>query len=190
MTNRPFLAAGIALALTLSGLAPAETKGESMTFHSFTMKTIDGHEKSLAAFKGKAVLVVNTASRCGYTPQYAKMEELFEKYKDRGLVVVAFPSNDFGAQEPGTDAEIKQFCSTKYRTTFDIFSKIKVKGDGAHPLYKHLTATPGATGDIKWNFTKFLVDGDGKVVARFDSKVDPMSEEVRTKLETILPKKG
>lgn len=178
-----------ALALT-TGLAAAAGK-DTMTdsLHAFTMKSIDGKEKPLADYKGKAVLVVNTASQCGYTPQYAGLEELYQKYRDRGFVVLAFPANEFGGQEPGSDPEIKKFCTMKYKTTFDLFSKIVVKGDGIHPLYKWLTTRPGYTGDIKWNFNKFLVDGNGTVVARFDSGVTPTSPELTGKLEAILPKK-
>lgn len=157
--------------------------------HGFAMKTIDGTTRSLGAYKGKAVLVVNTASECGFTPQYAGLEKLYEKYKDRGFAIAAFPSNDFGAQEPGSDAEIKTFCERQYKTTFDLYSKIPVKGAAAHPFYKYLTSQPGATGEIEWNFTKFLVDADGRVVARFPSKVTPESKELVAKLESVLPKK-
>jgi glutathione peroxidase len=135
------------------------------------------------------VLVVNTASECGYTPQYAGLEKLYQKYKDRGFVIAAFPSNDFGKQEPGSDQEIKAFCERQYKTTFDLYSKIPVKGEAKDPLYKFLTSQPGATGEIEWNFTKFLVDKDGRVVARFPSKVTPEAPELTSKLESILPKK-
>jgi glutathione peroxidase len=177
---------GIGLGLALLAGLPAT--GGDMTFHSFTMKTVDGADRPLSDYKGRAVLVVNTASECGYTPQYAGLEKLYEKYKDKGFAVAAFPANEFGGQEPGTNEQIKQFCSSKYHTTFDLYAKIKVKGEGIHPLYAFLTSQPGMTGDIKWNFNKFLVDADGKVVARFDSKVDPMSPELTGKLEPLLPK--
>lgn len=157
--------------------------------HSFTVKTIDGEEKSLADYKGKALLVVNTASKCGYTKQYASLEKLYEQYKDKGFEVLAFPANNFGGQEPGSDPEIKEFCLLKYKTTFPIFSKVSVKGGDITPLYAYLTAQSGFNGDIKWNFNKFLVDPDGKVVARFDSPVDPWDAQVVAKLEEILPKK-
>ena len=159
------------------------------SFFDFTMKTIDGKELSLAAYKGQVLLVVNTASKCGYTPQYAGLEELYRKYKDRGFTVLAFPANNFLWQEPGTDAEIKQFCTSKYDVTFPIFSKISVKGSDMAPLYRWLTTQEGFAGDIKWNFNKFLIGPDGRVVARFDSRVAPTSSELTSRLESILPKK-
>ncbi|HTL47547.1 MAG TPA: glutathione peroxidase [Verrucomicrobiae bacterium] len=156
--------------------------------HDFKAKTIDGKEVDLAQYDGKALLIVNTASQCGYTPQYASLEALYEKYKDAGLKVLAFPSNDFGGQEPGTDAEIKKFCDLRFKVTFDLFSKIPVKGDAMHPLYRYLTTATDFKGPITWNFNKFLVDPKGNVVARFDSKVDPLSPEFLQSVEKILPK--
>jgi len=144
--------------------------------YDFTMKSIDGTPVPLSSFKGKVVLVVNVASKCGYTPQYTGLEALYEKYKDKGLVIVGFPANNFLAQEPGTDAEIKTFCSTKYNVSFPMFSKISVKGDDKAELYKFLTdatANPSTGGEIKWNFTKFMVDRNGKVVQRFEPAVTP-----------------
>jgi glutathione peroxidase len=167
-----------------SGLAAS---GEKPGIYSFTMKTIDGTEQALSAYKGKAVLVVNTASECGYTPQYAGLEEIYRKYRARGFEVLAFPSNDFLGQEPGTNEEIKKFCTTKYNTTFPLFAKITVKGAGIHPLYGWLTSQPGSSGGISWNFNKFLIDPTGKVVARFGSSVAPTSPDLTTKLEGILP---
>jgi glutathione peroxidase len=157
--------------------------------YGFTMKTIDGKPKSLGDYRGKALLIVNTASECGYTPQYAGLEKLYESYRGRGFMVLAFPANDFGAQEPGSDAQIKQFCSSRYGTQFDLFSKISVKGKEQHPLYAYLTGLKGFEGDIRWNFNKFLVDPSGTVVARYASGVDPTSAELTAKLESILPKK-
>lgn len=157
--------------------------------YAFTMKTIDGAMKPLADYKGRALLVVNTASKCGFTPQYKPMETLYEKYKDRGFEILAFPANNFLAQEPGTDNQIKEFCALNYKVTFPLFSKISVKGKGIHPLYQYLTKEAGFNGVITWNFNKFLIDPDGKVVARYDSKVDPLSPEMVGKLESILPKK-
>lgn len=183
------------LAAVLLLAPPADSKGaaapmkDASSVHSFTARTIDGQEKPLTAYKGKGLLIVNTASECGFTPQYAPLQKLYESYRDRGFTVLAFPSNDFGAQEPGSNADIKKFCSTKFHTTFDLFEKIPVKGPTAHPLYKYLTTLPGFAGEIKWNFNKFLVDPDGRVVARFDSDVDPMSETLRKKVEDVLPKK-
>ena len=160
-----------------------------MSVHDFKVKTIDGKEASLSDYKGKALLIVNTASECGYTPQYAGLEALYEKYKARGFTVLGFPSNDFGAQEPGTNAEIKKFCELRYKTTFPLFSKIPVKGPDADPLYKYLTGLPGKQGGaVTWNFNKFLVSPDGKVIEHFDSRVEPMSPELTSKLEQTLPK--
>jgi glutathione peroxidase len=139
--------------------------------YDFTMKSIDGKATPLSSFKGKLVLVVNVASQCGFTPQYKGLEALYEKYKDQGLVIAGFPANNFMAQEPGTDEEIKTFCSTKYNVSFPMFSKISVKGADQAPLYKFLTESSG--GDIKWNFTKFLVDRNGKIIQRFEPAVTP-----------------
>lgn len=152
--------------------------------HEFTMNDIDGQPFAMAQLKGKAVLVVNVASRCGYTPQYAGLEALYQKYKSRGLVVVGVPANNFGGQEPGADAEIKQFCSRTYNVTFPMLSKVSVKGADITPLYAYLTTAQG--GDVKWNFTKFLVGKDGKAVQRFESKVAPDSAELSAAIEQIL----
>jgi glutathione peroxidase len=171
----------LALATLLSG-AP-------MSVHDFTVKRIDGSDVSLSQYKGKALLIVNTASQCGYTPQYKGLEALYRQYKDQGFEVLAFPSNDFGAQEPGSNEEIKKFCELKYKTTFPLFAKIAVKGDAAHPLYKHLTGLKENGGEVKWNFNKFLVTPDGKVVAHLASGVDPESAELKKQLEAVLPKK-
>ena len=162
--------------------------GGPMSLHEFQVTTIDGKETSLSAYKGKAVLVVNTASECGYTPQYKGLEELYQGYKARGLEILAFPSNDFGAQEPGTNAQIKKFCEARYRTTFPLFAKIAVKGPDAAPLYKWLTGQPGKMGGaVTWNFNKFLVDPSGKVVAHLDSSVEPTSAEMKKQVEAVLP---
>ena len=155
--------------------------------YSFIMKTIDGQEKTLGDYKGKALLIVNTASKCGFTPQYAGLEKLYEKYKGRGFEILAFPANNFMGQEPGDNKEIKEFCSLKFHTTFPLFSKINVKGKEIDPLYAYLTRDTDFKGDIGWNFNKFLVSPDGKVVARFGSTADPMSKDLVSKLEAILP---
>lgn len=153
------------------------------------VKDIAGKDTSLGAFAGKAVLVVNVASKCGYTRQYAGLESLYKAYKDKGLVVVGFPSNDFGGQEPGSEAEILQFCTSKYQVSFPMFSKVAVKGDGAHPLFAALTgAAAGSPGPVKWNFNKFLIGKDGTLVQRFDSKVEPESEELKAAVEKALAK--
>ena len=152
--------------------------------HEFTLNSIDGKPAPLSAYQGKVVLIVNVASRCGFTPQYAGLEALYEKYKDRGFTILGFPANNFGGQEPGTNEEIKTFCSSKYNVTFPMYSKISVKGDDKAPLYQFLTAATGS--EIQWNFTKFLVDKNGKVVARFEPKVTPESPEVAEAIEKAL----
>jgi glutathione peroxidase len=157
--------------------------------YEFTMNSIDGQPMPLAKFEGKVMLIVNVASKCGFTPQYEGLEAVYEKYKDQGLVIVGFPANNFMAQEPGTNEEIKTFCSTKYNVKFPLYSKISVKGDDKAPLYQFLTdtsANPKTGGEIKWNFTKFLVDRNGKVIARFESPVKPESPEVTSAIEKAL----
>lgn len=183
-----FLAAGLA-ALGAAGRATAIPGKESAPVLGFTVKKNDGTPVKLDQYRGNVLLIVNTASRCGFTPQYAGLEKLYEKYKDRGLKVLAFPANNFGAQEPGTDAEIKSFCTTKYNVSFDLFSKISVKGDDKAPLYRFLTEgqkDPALNGEIKWNFQKFLVNRRGEVVARFEPADDPMSPKVTEAVEKLL----
>jgi glutathione peroxidase len=144
------------------------------TVYDFEMKTIDGGMKKLTDYKGKAMLIVNVASKCGLTPQYAGLEALYKEFGGKGLAVLGFPANEFAGQEPAEDAEIKTFCSTKYDVSFDMFSKVKVKGDGMHPLFALLTdASSAFGGEIKWNFNKFLVGKDGAVIARFEPKTEP-----------------
>ena len=156
--------------------------------YNFTLSSIDGDPTSLSSYKGKVVLLVNVASRCGFTPQYSALESIYKKYRDQGFVILGFPANNFGAQEPGTNAEIKSFCTLKYNVTFPMFSKVSVKGDDTTPLYKYLTQlpNPAIAGEIKWNFTKFLVDRNGNVVARFEPKVTPDSPEVAQAIEKLL----
>jgi glutathione peroxidase len=156
--------------------------------YSFTLNSIDGKPAPLADYKGKVVLIVNVASQCGYTPQYSALEAIYEKYKDQGFVILGFPANNFGAQEPGTNEEIKTFCTRKYSVTFPMYSKISVKGADQAPLYAYLTKETGAgiSGEIKWNFTKFLVDRDGKVIQRFEPAVTPDSKEVTEAIEKQL----
>lgn len=166
----------------------ANTSSQS-SVHEFSVETIDGQTKNLADYKGKILLIVNTASRCGFTPQYKAMEELYKKYKDRGFEILAFPANNFMGQEPGANEEIKQFCELNYHITFPLFSKISVKGKDIHPLYRFLTEASGHDGPIAWNFNKFLVDGDGKVVARYGSRMEPHSLELVGALEKVLPEK-
>ena len=156
--------------------------------YSFTLNSIDGKPAPLADYKGKVVLVVNVASQCGYTPQYSALESTYEKYKDQGFVILGFPANNFGAQEPGTNEEIKTFCTRKFIVSFPMYSKISVKGADQTPLYAYLTKDtgPGITGEIKWNFTKFLIDRNGKVVQRFEPAITPDSKEVVGAIEKEL----
>ena len=157
--------------------------------YDFTLKSIDGQATSLRSYRGKVLLLVNVASKCGFTPQYAGLESLYEKYKDRGLVIVGVPANNFGGQEPGTNEEIKKFCSTKYNVSFPMMAKVSVLGPDKTPLYAFLTDSsinPKIGGDIKWNFTKFLFDRKGKPVARFEPAVTPDSPQVTAAIESAL----
>jgi len=158
----------------------------------FTMKDIDGKEVDLSQYKGKVVLIVNVASKCGNTPQYKNLEEMYEAKKDKGLVILGFPANEFGKQEPGSDSEIKEFCTSNYHVTFPMFSKIVVKGAGIHPLYQYLTSKetdPKFGGPIEWNFAKFLVGRDGQIVGRFQAKTKPDTKEVTEAIDSELAKK-
>jgi len=159
------------------------------SIYDFTLNSIDGESTPLSKYHGKVVLVVNVASRCGFTPQYTALEKIYETYKDRGFVIVGFPANNFGSQEPGTNQEIKTFCSSKYNVTFPMMAKVSVKGDDKTPLYQYLTdksANPKTGGEIQWNFTKFLIGPDGKPVARFEPNVTPDSPEVTAAIEKEL----
>lgn len=173
---------------TLSLTLLVALSGTPMSLYDFQVKTIDGKDVSLSQYKGKALVIVNTASQCGFTPQYKGLEALYEQYKSKGLEVLAFPANEFGAQEPGSNEEIKKFCELKYKTTFPLFAKIVVKGEGQHPLYKYLTGLEKNGGEITWNFNKFLVSPDGTVVAHLQSKADPTTDEFKKQVEAILPK--
>lgn len=156
------------------------------TVHDFQVKTIDGQETSLKDYAGHPLLVVNVASRCGLTPQYTALEALYQRFKPRGLVVMGFPCNDFGAQEPGTEAEIKAFCESNYNVSFPLFAKVHVKGPERADLYEYLTTqntAPDGPGDIAWNFAKFLVGKDGRVLARFAPQTTPDAPEVLTAIE-------
>ncbi|MEW6268381.1 MAG: glutathione peroxidase [Thermodesulfobacteriota bacterium] len=159
------------------------------TLHDFTMKTIDGEERPLGGFRGKALMVVNVASRCGLTPQYEDLQRVHEEYAPRGFAVLGFPCNQFAGQEPGTDADVKQFCTVNYGVTFPMFSKVDVNGAARAPLYAWLTEQtvgPDPAGDIKWNFAKFVVDKQGNVVARFDPTTKPSAPEVKQAIERAL----
>ena len=172
-------------------VACASLFAQSKTIYDFTIKSIDGQPVSLGSYSGKVVLLVNVASKCGFTPQYAGLEAVYEKYKDKGLVIVGVPANNFMQQEPGTNDEIKKFCSNKYNVTFPMMSKVSVLGDDKTPLYQFLTGKdtdPQYAGDIKWNFTKFLFDRSGKPVARFEPATTPDSPEVTAAIEAALAK--
>ena len=160
------------------------------SIYDIPVKDIDGKDTTLAAYKGKVVLIVNVASHCGYTPQYKSLEAVYKKYKDQGFVVLGFPCNQFGGQEPGTNEEIKQFCTSKYDVTFPLFDKIEVNGANRHPLYVALAGgTSPFPGNIKWNFNKFLIGKDGKILKRFDSKVTPDSTEATEAITAALATK-
>ncbi len=161
-----------------------------MAIYDLQLHTLDGESASLGQFKGKTVLVVNVASKCGLTPQYAGLERLQERYADRGFTVAGFPCNQFGGQEPGTAEEIGTFCSATYGVTFPLFEKIEVNGEHRHPLYDELTAVPdadGAAGDIQWNFEKFLIDPTGTIVGRFRPRTEPEDPAVTSAIEAVLP---
>jgi glutathione peroxidase len=171
--------------LIFAGVAMAGEK----SVYAFTMNSIDGQSTPLSNFKGKVVLLVNVASRCGFTPQYSGLENIYEKYKNRSFIIVGIPANNFGSQEPGTNAEIKTFCSTKYNVTFPMMAKVSVKGSDITPLYQYLTdksANPGTGGEIQWNFTKFLIAPDGKPIARFEPNVTPDDPQLMSAIEKAL----
>jgi glutathione peroxidase len=157
------------------------------SIYDIAVKDIDGKDTTLNAYKGKVILVVNVASQCGFTPQYKNLEAVYEKYKDQGFVILGFPCNQFGEQEPGTDAEIKQFCTSKYFITFPLFDKIEVNGANRHPLYELLAGKDSPfPGDITWNFNKFLIGKDGKILNRFDSKIKPDAPEATAAIEAAI----
>lgn len=175
-------------ALLMGSPARAEEPADS-PLYSFTLPDLDGKPQPLSAYRGKALLLVNVASKCGFTPQYAGLEKLSREYAKQGLVVLGFPANDFRQQEPGTDAEIKAFCTANYGVTFPMFSKISVTGEKIHPLYRWLTESSAdsvAAGPIEWNFTKFVLDRQGRVIARFPSRVAPESAALRAALSRAL----
>ncbi len=180
MMIKTLLAAALGMAVMSASAMAASS------VYDFTLKSIDGKPTPLSDFKGKVVLLVNVASKCGYTPQYTALEALYEKYKDRDFVIVGVPANNFGGQEPGTNEEIKTFCKSKYSVTFPMMGKVSVKGADQTPLYQFLTASDTDSkfaGEIKWNFTKFLVSKDGKIVNRFESKVTPDDPQVIAAVE-------
>lgn len=172
------------LILSALGIAAAGAAAAGSVY-DFTMETIDGKPQPLSIYKGQVLLIVNTASKCGFTRQYAGIQQLYEKYKERGLVVLGFPANNFGGQEPGTNEEIQQFCTTRFNVTFPMFGKISVKGDGMHPLYVWLTSHPNGA-PVAWNFNKFLIGRDGGLLAHFDSRTAPEAEELIAAIEKAL----
>ena len=167
------------------------TAGTAASIHDFEMLAIDGNKVSLEKFKGKVVLIVNVASKCGLTPQYEGLQAVYSKYREKGFVILGFPANNFLKQEPGTNAEIKEFCTVNYGVQFPMFSKISVLGEDIHPLYRFLTGketNPKFSGDIRWNFDKFLVDKNGTIISRFHPKIKPRDPEVTKAIETALNK--
>lgn len=185
---------GYSSAEGMAAPAPAPEKGspvmaaQPLSVYDFTLNDIDGKPVALNQFKGKVLLLVNTASFCGNTPQYADMEAMYERYRARGLEILAFPANNFGKQEPGTNEEIKSFCYTKYSLTFPLFSKISVKGGDKHPLYQYLTEASPFPGEVEWNFQKYLVDRSGRVVARYHHRTKPLSDDIVRDVERELAK--
>ena len=174
----------------LAALLIMQTIAHAESLYDIKLKDIDGKDTTLAAYKGKAVLIVNVASKCGYTKQYAALEATYQKFKDKGFVVLGFPCNQFGGQEPGSNEEIKKFCSSKFSVTFPLFDKLDVNGEKRHPLYTALAGKDSPfPGDIKWNFNKFLIGKDGKIVSRYESKVTPDSEELTKAIEAALAAK-
>jgi glutathione peroxidase len=183
-----FALALIALLLSGAGASPgAGAPKEGRSVLDFRMKRIDGQEQDLSQYAGKVVLIVNVASKCGLTPQYDGLEKLYESRKDRGFVVLGFPANEFAGQEPGSDAQIADFCRSSYGVKFPMFSKIVVKGEGIHPLYQRLTSLPPPIGgEVKWNFQKYLVDRRGQVVAKFEPKVTPEDPALVARIDALL----
>lgn len=196
MLNRKMvlaLAGGLALtgALALGTRSQAEEKKVAPAL-DYTMKDIDGKDVKLSKYQGKVLLVMNVASFCGNTKQYTSMEAMYKKYKSQGFEILAFPANEFGKQEPGTDKEIKEFCTAKYSVSFPMFSKIVVKGEGQHPFYKYLTSKetdPKFGGDVEWNFDKFLINRKGEIIGRFKHNMDPMQPTVVEAVEKALAEK-
>jgi len=182
------VASVLAIAVLVTATIAAQEKPRVPATLNFTMDSLAGKPVNLARYQGNVVLIVNVASECGYTPQYEGLQALHKKYAGRGLRILGFPSNDFGAQEPGSNVEISEFCKKNYGVEFDMFSKITVLGPGQSPLYRTLTSTPGFSGNVDWNFEKFLLNREGKVVARFKSPIEPLSAEMTRAIETALGK--
>ena len=186
---RLFATLCLSVGLVATAFAAPPSAADAKSVYDFTLKSIDGQPTPLSEYHGKVLLLVNVASKCGYTPQYTALESIYEKYKSRGLVIVGIPANNFMGQEPGTNEEIKTFCSKKYNVSFPMMSKLSVKGEDQTPLYQFLTsksADPKFGGEIKWNFTKFLFDRNGNPVARFEPATTPDSPEVTAAIEAAL----
>ncbi len=182
---------GAVLAVLFLGVATAaEKRGENSKMQplpDFALKRLDGGKDSLGAYRGQVLLIVNVASQCGYTPQYKELQALYERYRDRGFSILGFPSNDFGKQEPGSDQEIAKFCRANYGVEFPMFTKSKILGENAHPLYRELASRPEPIGgDVTWNFEKYLVDREGRVAARFDPEVTPEDPRITQDIEQLL----
>ena len=178
-----------ALTPVSSDVPASELIKEKQTFYKFSALNIDGKDTSLELYKDQVVMFVNTASKCGYTPQYKGLQATYDKYKDEGFVILGFPANNFGGQEPGSNKEIKEFCTLRYKVSFPMFAKISVKGEDQHPLYKYLTDKeihPETGGEVTWNFNKFLANHKGEVIKRFSTKDDPESETVTDAIENAL----
>lgn len=196
MSNRFMVMSAIALGVGLiAGLGQVQAEQEGLVMaaktasvYDFTMDDIDGKPVNLGQYRGKVLLLVNTASFCGNTPQYSDLEKIYETYQENGFEILAFPANNFGQQEPGTNQEIKSFCFTKYSLTFPLFSKISVKGEDKHPLYRYLTEQSPFPGEVEWNFQKYLIDRSGNVVARYHHRTKPLSDEIIRGVETALTK--
>ncbi len=191
MIRKPLIACVVVFSISAGAFAGDESEKKKVVSPAldFTMKNIEGRDVYLGDYQGDVLLVVNVASKCGLTPQYKDLEAFYKKYKDEGVKVLAFPANNFGAQEPGTNKEIKQFCKTKFDVTFDLFAKVSVKGDDKCDLYEYLTDTSKNGefgGDIRWNFQKFLVDRTGRVVARFEHRENPMADKVVQFVDKLL----
>lgn len=182
------LSAALAILLCFAGTPQAAAS--ELSAHDFAFTSIEGGELPLSRFAGKAVLVVNTASRCGFTHQYSGLQSLWSRYRDRGLVVLGVPSNDFGGQEPGSEAEIKEFCEVNFSVDFPMTAKVHVRGDEAHPFYRWAVAKLGQDAAPQWNFHKFLVTPDGRLVSWFSTRTPPESEAVTKAVEAVLPRKG
>jgi len=178
---------GIALGGLMFDSSPAAAAKSSI--YDFEVKRIGGSKESLSKYRGKVLLLVNTASECGYTPQYQGLQAIYDRYAKEGFEILGFPSNDFGGQEPGSNAEIKNFCERKFKVSFPLFEKGEVKGKGIQPLYSYLTTNAPTKGDVEWNFEKFLVSRDGKIVGRFKSKIAPESDELKSAIEKALEAK-